>query len=43
MEEEVKKCERCTYEVAEYQTQWGKVLCNQCNLDFEVRPLKKED
>ena len=36
-EEEGKKevCCRCGYEVAEYRHKWGKVLCQQCNLDYD--------
>ena len=33
--EEQKNCERCGYEgKVKYRERWGKVLCEQCNLDY---------
>ncbi len=29
------ECKRCSYEEAEYREQWQKVLCAQCNLDYD--------
>lgn len=29
------ECARCGYEVAEYRPQWNKILCRQCDLDFD--------
>jgi hypothetical protein len=39
--EEQKNCERCGYEKAEYRERWGKVLCEQCNLDYD-NPSQEE-
>ncbi len=39
--EEQKNCERCGYEEAEYRERWGKVLCEQCNLDYD-NPSQEE-
>ena len=28
-------CERCGYEDAKYRERWEKVLCSQCNYDYD--------
>lgn len=34
-------CEFCGYEVAEYRERWGKVLCGQCNYNYD-NPSQEE-
>jgi hypothetical protein len=37
-----KSCERCGYEgKVKYRERWGKVLCEQCNLDHD-NPSQEE-
>ena len=28
-------CERCGYHEAKYRERWNKVLCSQCNYDYD--------